>query len=171
MARSGHCFGLLILSVALVGCGGSLTVTRYLDVERFEGTVADGITEQTGTGIQSVDCPDEVAMEAGNDFECAVTDEHGKTGAVQITQGEDGDTRWKLAGGISINITRIEEVISEDLATQVGVAIVSVECPDDVVMEAGNDFECTATDEQGNTGVVTVTQDDDEGNISWKLEQ
>ncbi|MGH2428134.1 MAG: DUF4333 domain-containing protein [Candidatus Limnocylindria bacterium] len=171
MARSRHRFGLLILSLALVGCGGSLTVTRYLDVERLEGTVADGITEQTGTAIQSVDCPDEVAMEAGNDFECAVTDEHGQTGTVQITQGEDGDTRWQLAGGISINVTRLEEVISDGITAQLSTVIASVECPDDVVMQAGNEFECTATDEQGNTGVVTVTQDDDAGNLTWKLEQ
>lgn len=171
MARSGHCFGLLILSVALVGCGSSLTVTNYLDVERFEGTVADGITEQTGTGIQSVDCPDEVAMEAGNVFECSVTDEHGKTGAVQVTQGEDGDTRWKLAGGISINIARLEESIGEGLAAQLGATIASVECPDDIVMETGNDFECSVTDDEGGTGVVTVTQHDDAGNITWKLEQ
>jgi hypothetical protein len=171
MARSGQCFGMLLLSVALVGCGGSLTVTNYLDVERFEGRIADGITEQTGTGIQSVECPDEVAMEAGNDFECSVTDEHGKTGAVRVTQGEDGDTRWKLAGGISINITRLEETLGDGLAAQLGVAIASVECPDEVVIKAGNDFECTAIDGQGDTGVVTVTQDDDEGNITWKLEE
>jgi len=37
-------------------------------------------------------------------------------------------------------------------------------------MKAGNNFECPVTDEQGNTGVVTVTQEDDQGNITWKLE-
>ena len=171
MARSRHRLGMLILSVALAGCGGSVTVTNYLDVGRLEGTVADGITEQTGTGIQSVDCPDEVAMEVGNVFECSVTDEHGKTGAVQITQGDDGGIRWKLAGGISINIVRLEETIGAGLADQLGVAIASVECPDDMVLGTGNDFECTATAQEGDTGVVTVTQHDDAGNITWKLEE
>lgn len=170
MARSRQHFGLIVLGAALAACGGTLTTSSFLDVDRFEGTIADGILEQTGIGIESVDCPDEVEMGVGNDFECSVTDENGKTGAVEVTQGENGATSWKLAGGISINIDRLEETISEGLATQLDATITSVECPEDIVLEAGNDFECTATDDQGDTGVVTVTQHDDAGNITWELE-
>lgn len=171
MTPSRQCLGLAILGLALAGCGGTFTTTSLLDVERFEGTLVDGITEQTGTVIESVDCPDEVTMETGNEFECSVTDDQGNTGSVEVTQGEDGDTSWILAGGIAINMSRLEETIREGLETQLGATIPSVECPEGIVIEAGNDFECTATDDAGATGVVAVTQHDDAGNITWELEQ
>ncbi|MGH2381262.1 MAG: DUF4333 domain-containing protein [Candidatus Limnocylindria bacterium] len=87
----------LILSVALVGCGGSFTVTRYIDVERLESTLSDGLTQQTGATIQSVECPEEIAMETGNEFECTATDDQGNTGIVTVTQDDDqGNITWKL---------------------------------------------------------------------------
>jgi len=172
MTRIPHSFGLLILAVILFGCGGSLTVTSFLDVERLERTNADGITAQTGTNVESVACPDEVAMEAGNVFECTVTDESGNTAIVTVTQDDDvGNMTWELPEDTLLDIARVEEVISEGIADQLGVVTASVECPDEVLIEAGNDFECTVTDDQGNTDVVAVTQVDDAGNISWELGQ
>lgn len=45
----------------------------------------------------------------------------------------------------------------------------TVECPDDVEIADGDEFTCTATDPQGNTATVFVTQTDDEGNVRWRL--
>ncbi|MGQ0609404.1 MAG: DUF4333 domain-containing protein [Chloroflexota bacterium] len=100
MKRSHQAFPALIFTiaaVALAGCGGSLTVTRYIDVDRLESTLADGLTEQTGATIESVECPEEIAMEAGNEFECTATDDQGNTGIVTVTQDDDqGSITWKL---------------------------------------------------------------------------
>lgn len=87
----------LILTVVMGGCGGTLTVTRYIDVDRLETTLTDGLTEQTGAAIESVECPDEIAMEAGDEFECTATDDQGNTGVVTVTQDDDqGNITWKL---------------------------------------------------------------------------
>lgn len=88
---------LSVVTVALAGCGGSFSVTRYIDVERLESTLTDGLTEQTGAVIQSVECPEEIAMETGNEFECTATDDQGNTGVVTVTQDDDqGNITWKL---------------------------------------------------------------------------
>lgn len=87
----------LILTIALAGCGGTFTVTRYVDVERLESTLTDGLTEQTGATIESVECPEEIAMKAGNDFKCTATDDQGNTAVVTVTQDDDqGSITWKL---------------------------------------------------------------------------
>lgn len=69
-----------------------------------------------------------------------------------------------------LNVDRAEEVISEGITEQTGIVVQSVECPDDVVLEEGHEFECTMTDEEGNQRTVSVTQTDGEGNINWSLE-
>lgn len=90
-------FPALILIVALAGCDGTLTVTRYLDVERLETTLTDGLEEQTGAVIESVECPDEIPLEAGNEFECTATDDQGNTGTIIVTQDDDeGSITWRL---------------------------------------------------------------------------
>lgn len=97
MKRTHWSLPVLVLSVALAGCGGAFTVTRYIDVDRLESTLADGLAEQTGATIQSVECPEEIAMETGNEFECTAIDDQGNTGIVTVTQDDDqGTITWKL---------------------------------------------------------------------------
>lgn len=69
-----------------------------------------------------------------------------------------------------LNVDRAEEVISEGITEQTGIVVASVECPEEVVLQEGNDFECTMTDEDGNERTVSVTQTDGEGNINWSLD-
>lgn len=45
----------------------------------------------------------------------------------------------------------------------------TVECPNDVEIAEGDEFTCTATDPQGNTATVFVTQTSDEGDVRWRL--
>ncbi len=97
MQRAPWLFLAAILIVALAGCDGTLTVTRFLDVDRLETTLTEGLEEQTGVVIESVECPDEVPMEAGNEFECTATDDQGNTGTIIVTQDDDeGNITWRL---------------------------------------------------------------------------
>ena len=87
----------VVVTVALAGCDGEFTVTRFLDVDRLETTLTDGLEEQTGVVIESVECPNEVPMEAGNEFECTATDDQGNTGTIIVTQDDDeGNITWRL---------------------------------------------------------------------------
>jgi hypothetical protein len=44
-----------------------------------------------------------------------------------------------------------------------------VRCPDGVKAEAGATFQCTATGPDGATLSITVTQTDDQGNVTWEV--
>jgi hypothetical protein len=72
-------------------------------------------------------------------------------------------------GSNNLNTDKLETEIENGIEDQVQISGITVDCPDDVEIEEGNDFECTAKDDQGNERSVDVTQTDDEGNVEWKL--
>lgn len=83
-----------------------------------------------------------------------------------------------LAGGCDISVPwgeriletdQLEEVLVEEVGEQLDREIESVSCPRDVEMREGNDFRCTARPEEGEPIVIDVTQDDDEGNVTWRV--
>lgn len=41
-------------------------------------------------------------------------------------------------------------------------------CPSDIPVKAGGTFVCDITNADGTSGQITVTQDDDQGNMSWE---
>jgi hypothetical protein len=80
-----------------------------------------------------------------------------------------GACSFSASVGGNLATDKVETEILNGIEAQTEAEIDSVECPDEVKMEQGNDFECTATDSQGNSAQVQVTQTDDEGNINWEL--
>ena len=72
-------------------------------------------------------------------------------------------------GGSTLDTQKAEDEIATGIQDQTGIAV-TVSCPEDVEIMAGAQFTCTATDSDGNQGPVTVTQEDDEGNVQWDLE-
>jgi hypothetical protein len=71
-------------------------------------------------------------------------------------------------GSKNLNTDKLETEVENGIQDQVGVAV-TVDCPTDVKIEKGNEFTCTATDDQGSSRTVNVVQEDDEGNINWEL--
>ena len=97
MKRAHWQFLAVIVSVMVAGCDGTLTVTRFLDMDRLETTLTEGLEEQTGVVIESVECPNDVPLEAGNEFECTATDDQGNIGTIIVTQDDDeGNITWRL---------------------------------------------------------------------------
>lgn len=62
----------------------------------------------------------------------------------------------------------IERGLDEQLAGQ-GIDIIGVTCPDDVAPRTGDVFTCRAAVDDGSTAIVTVTQTDDQGNVTWEI--
>ncbi len=88
-----------VLAVALLALSAC---SRTLDTEKLEEEITKGITDQTGQGVESIDCPDDVEVKEGNEFECAVTADDGTAATVTVTQDDDeGNVTWE--------ITEIEE--------------------------------------------------------------
>lgn len=72
--------------------------------------------------------------------------------------------------GTTIDMSAVGKSVSEGIESQLGLAITSVACPPDArPVKAGDAFECVATPAEGGRLVVTVTQEDDQGNINWKV--
>jgi hypothetical protein len=68
-----------------------------------------------------------------------------------------------------LDTNQLELELKTQIEEQLGASDVTVECPADISAEAGATFECTASDLGGRSFVVTVTQSDDEGNVSWAI--
>jgi hypothetical protein len=75
---------------------------------------------------------------------------------------------FSFGGGNNLDMGKLETEVENGISDQLQVTV-TVDCPSDIKIEQGNNFQCTATDDQGNTRTVNVTQDDDKGNVSWQL--
>jgi hypothetical protein len=62
----------------------------------------------------------------------------------------------------------VEQKIAEKLSAQTG-QTTTVSCPDSVEISAGDTFTCDVTTGDGTTGTVEVTQDDDQGNVTFRV--
>lgn len=67
----------------------------------------------------------------------------------------------------SLDGSSIESQIADGLSSQAG-GTWTVSCPSDIPAEQGATFTCTATGADGTTSTITVTQDDADGNVTWK---
>jgi uncharacterized protein DUF4333 len=70
----------------------------------------------------------------------------------------------------TLDTQKLEDQIAQGLDEQLGTTGTTVDCPDDIEAKAGDEFECTATGSDGTTAKIQVTQNDDQGNVSWILE-
>jgi hypothetical protein len=68
-----------------------------------------------------------------------------------------------------LNTSKLEDLVAQDLEESFGASEVVVSCPG-VQVEAGNEFECSATADDGRTWTVKVTQEDDNGSVTWAVE-
>jgi hypothetical protein len=65
-----------------------------------------------------------------------------------------------------LDTANIEQQIAETLSQSSGLTT-TVTCPDEVTVAAGDTFTCTATTDDGRTAQIEVTQDDDQGTVTW----
>lgn len=70
-------------------------------------------------------------------------------------------------GGSDLDTGDVETEIQEGL-TDEGIDGATVECPEDIEAEEGNEFTCTATATDGSTAQILVTQTDDDGSFRWR---
>jgi hypothetical protein len=73
-------------------------------------------------------------------------------------------TRTRTLDGSELN-----QQIATDMQAKLGVEGVAVSCPDDVPAEAGRTFNCTATNPDGTTLTLEVTQTDDQGHVTYEV--
>jgi hypothetical protein len=69
----------------------------------------------------------------------------------------------------SLDTGGLETKLQDQIEVQTGSTITTVDCPDDIKVESGGTFDCTATDDSGATFTIEVVQTDDKGNVSWEV--
>lgn len=158
-------------SRALAAVAAALLVagcTNVLDEAKAESTIRDGLATQLGAPVAKVDCPADRAAKTGDVFECTAKTEDGQELAIKVTQKDDqGNLEWELTTEL-LNMAGLVPAL-EDWLPQQGVTPTAIDCPKARVMKKGDTFDCTVTADDGRTLAVTVTQDDDQGNVSWEL--
>lgn len=71
--------------------------TAQIDAAGLEQQIKDELAGQTGVAPSSVDCPDDVAAEAGGTFECTAVADDGTVATITVTQTDDqGNLRWEV---------------------------------------------------------------------------
>jgi hypothetical protein len=142
-----------------------------LNTALLASAITTGITQQTGIGVESVDCPDRPVL-AGDEFDCIAYGQEDSTMTVRVIQKDDaGNVNWEIASSTRIlDLSVMEQQIVEQLTEQTGVSGV-VDCGGDryKVAGAGDSFECTGTDNNGNDGIIMITVQDDSGNYRWEI--
>jgi hypothetical protein len=68
----------------------------------------------------------------------------------------------------TLNTEEIQTGISQGLTEQLG-GTYTVTCPSSIEAKSGATFDCDIVTATGATGVVTATQTDDKGNITWEI--
>ncbi len=75
-----------------------------------------------------------------------------------------------LAARQPLDMSSISTAVSEGLQSQLALPIASVGCPTEAhPRRAGDAFTCVAVPAAGGRLTVTVTQQDDQGHVTWKL--
>jgi hypothetical protein len=170
----------LISTVAVATAISGCTVTvggSSVNTDKAEMEIAEGIKTQTGMDV-TVKCPADVEATAGGQFACTATTADGKSGTVMVLQKDDqGNISWELenssdftsGAGQGLDMPKVVDNIVTGLQSQTGVTA-TVNCPTTVPIEANTSFNCTATASDGDVATVKVTQTDDQGSVTWALE-
>jgi hypothetical protein len=74
-----------------------------------------------------------------------------------------------LAGADELDMDAVARSIRKGLADQLAVSVQKVDCPDAREIKAGDVFDCTARVEEFGHLTVSVTQEDNEGNVTWDV--
>jgi uncharacterized protein DUF4333 len=69
----------------------------------------------------------------------------------------------------TLDTAGLQTQIEDQLNTKLGTTGITVECPDDVKAEEGNEFDCTGTVPDSGTLTIHVKQTDSDGHVTWEV--
>ncbi|MBW4621980.1 MAG: DUF4333 domain-containing protein [Cyanosarcina radialis HA8281-LM2] len=136
-------------------------------VRQLETQISNLLSPQLGVPITSVNCPSNVEIKAGSQYECqAVVDNTPFTVELNI---QDASGAFKVNSKGIVLLPKIERSIAANVKQQKGIDI-TVNCGGQIkVARAGDTFECQATLPGGKTQPAKITVNDDYGNVRFEL--
>ena len=156
---------LLIASLVsgLSACG------KTIDPEKMTTSISEKLGT-AGIPVESLECPDDIALEQGDRFECQLVLEGDKEVTVEVVQKDDeGNVDWQARGLILRD--KLEETIQSQIKSQAE-ADFTVDCGEDKAIVALKDesFDCVATDAEDRSITIKVTPTDNFGNVQFVAE-
>lgn len=141
----------LVAGSTAVACSGPRVIDR--------GKLEQGILDQSHSGdvaIASVSCPGGRPLQEGDTFTCQATLDGGQTVTIDATQTNgDGDVTFTIREAV-ITGERFAGIEDDVISHEYG-SVVTLACPDVIVVVDGDTFTCDGTDEQGHVRKVTFT--------------
>jgi hypothetical protein len=154
------------LSVAVLSCLLLTACGSYIDSAELEKGIATLIDKDMkgDVRVEAVDCPED--PDAGEDttFMCDFTMDDDSAGEVTVTvKGDKEDFEYKVTQPAS---GQVEDEIRAGYEEQdSGAKVKAVDCPE--AIKVGGDTACTLKLDNGATGDVKVTTEDD-GTYAWE---
>ena len=157
---------LLCLAVA-----SGVACSNHLDVSAVAPAITQGVADQVGLTLASVNCPpDPRPLQANDTFDCHAVVDGGGTLTIAVTQTDDtGNITWRVARTEGLlDLAKVEAAIVTGLRTQTRVEA-TVSCGGKwKVAGKGDQFYCQARASDGTPIPIGVTVADSDGNVSWE---
>ncbi|NJR49782.1 MAG: DUF4333 domain-containing protein [Leptolyngbyaceae cyanobacterium CSU_1_3] len=139
--------GAIAATIVLTACGETLNAVK------IEESIQQSITQQGGTSLKSVICPQNIKPAEGQVFECVGVLDSGSGFAIPVTQQDSqGGVQWDVPSvkGL-LNMDKIQSAVQDGLKKEVGQ--VSIDCGSGVYKAAkpGEVFECKLVKRDGKS--------------------
>ncbi|CAN2190165.1 Domain of unknown function DUF4333 [Candidatus Nanopelagicaceae bacterium] len=72
--------------------------------------------------------------------------------------------------GVDLDVSRVEQTIEDGILDQADIYVVAT-CPDPMAGQVGDTRTCSIEDDYGDTELVDVTIQNDQGDIVWEVRQ
>lgn len=133
----------------------------------LEGRLSKAFTESTKIPLDSVDCPAQFDVKAGNRFNCQATSE-GQSFAIAVElTNPDGQFQWKTKE--LLVLPKLEQYIQSRIRDKGG-PDVTANCGGKIrVAQPGDTFECKVTGTQGQARSAQIKVKDEQGGVDISL--
>ncbi|MBL1174387.1 DUF4333 domain-containing protein [Pantanalinema sp. GBBB05] len=136
-------------------------------VQKTEDKLRQEFAKTKDFTVQAINCPTNLAFQAGKSYECQVTSDAGIFIVVLQMTDAKGDFRWNTKG--LLLLSKLEQYIQQTIK-QRGAGDVRVDCGGKArVAKPGEAFQCKVTNAQGQTRSAKVTVKDEQGGVFLAL--
>lgn len=157
---------LVLLSVALTGCSGSVSVGgSSISGEEIAKNIRPEYVAQTKLELREFSC-EGTDGEEGSAISCKGVNERDVqidiAGTVTGTEGSKANFRWKVVRALAPG-SLFEQGALEALGKASAKPLVSMTCPERIDVKAGAKVTCTASAADGDEAPVELTLTDGDG--------
>ncbi len=151
-----------LVAAALLACGGKI------DQKKLDKLITKMFENQLELEIKDIDCPKNVKVEEGAEFECDVSVKPKGTVpvVVEITDSSgsvEDKTKYDVLTPKSVQKEVVGGLAAKNITAKVN-------CGKKIrLAKPDTTFKCKATDNTGMSKDVTISINDD-GDVSWKLD-